>query len=109
MSCIGTIDGGAQRAREELLFLNGLLIKLGCCIEVQSNLPRSLGLTDIYRSPAFGAGNFIRINKASEDLTESLATLRSLANERVLHLIKTTDRHDLPPIERAQPSSFANI
>jgi hypothetical protein len=54
MTCVGTIDGGAQRARDELLFLSALLVELSGGVEVQPNLSGALGFADVYRSPHLG-------------------------------------------------------
>jgi hypothetical protein len=86
--CIGEIDGGAEIARFELLWLIEFLVEFGCRAEIQANLPRSLGFTDIYRCPAMGTANFIRVNKASEGLLKGLAALRVLAREVMRHKIK---------------------
>ena len=91
MACLGTVDCGDQRAREELLFLFGLNVELLGGVEVMPDFTGvSLGFTDVFRSPAMGADNFIRLEKAPEDLLKLLATLRALTRERVEHLAKGT-------------------
>ena len=105
MACVGEIDAGADRAREELLFLVSLLIKLIGRVETFSNITCSLGFADIYRSPAFvGADDFIRVNKAPKDLLDFLAALRIRASEAVDCLIERANHSSLP----RQASSTAN-
>ncbi len=98
MSCIGEIEAGGDRAREELLFLSGLLIEFGGGIEQFPNGPVSFGFTDVYRCSALGADNFIRVHKFSEDGLEHLATLRVLTREIVEHLVEVANRHGESPV-----------
>lgn len=86
MACIETLECGHSAALDELLFLRDLLIHLVGGVEALPDGPGSLGFTDIYRSPALGADNFIRLEKPSEDLLEHIAALRALASESVLKL-----------------------
>ena len=98
MACLDTIDCGADRAASELVFLHGLLIELTGGVEFLPEIACTLGFSDVYRSPAFGTGDFIRLEKAPEDLLELLATLRVLATERVEELIEVANHGPTPPI-----------
>ncbi len=98
MSCVGKIDAGGDRAREELLYLSSLLIEFGGGIEQFPNGPVSFGFTDIYRCPALGTDNFIRVQKVSEDGLEHLATLRVLTREVVEYLVQVANRHGESPV-----------
>lgn len=102
MACLGHIKGGSDLARADLLFLTDLLFQLGCRVEVLANLPRTLGFTDVYRSPALGAEDFISVDKASEGLLEALSTLRVLTLERVRKLVEVAG-HDALPEKDKQP------
>ena len=90
MKCLDTIDCGSGRAADELVFLHDLCIELLGGVEHLPDISVSLGFSDVYRHPAFRADDFIRLEKAPEDLLELLATLRALASERVRDLIKVT-------------------
>ena len=88
MTCVGTIDCGASQARAELLFLVDLLIQLGDRVEPASDLSGTLGFTDIYRCPALGADNFIKLAKASVGLLDDIAALRARARDLVRHRVE---------------------
>ena len=100
MACLETIEAGHKEAVSELLFLRSLLIDLGCRVEIEANCPRALGFTDVYRSPAFRTNDFIRLEKPSQDLLESVAALRLLASERVKHLVEGVRHGSSPPIAK---------
>jgi hypothetical protein len=88
MACLAEIDCGSAQARHELFFLAALFIELGDGIDPRTDLSGTLGFSDVYRCPAFGADNFIRLEKASIGLMKDLATLRLRALKRVRHLIE---------------------
>ena len=109
MTCLAELDCGAQRAREELLFLHSLLIEVGETVDPFANLPMTLGFSDVFRCPALGAEDFIRLNKASVGLLEGIAALRVKARERVISLIEQANRHDTLPMcqSNALPSALS--
>jgi hypothetical protein len=86
-------------AAENLIFFVDLLFQLGCGVEVLANLPRALGFTDVFRSPALGADNYINVNKATEGPLEALAAFRVLALERMRELVEVAGHGDLPRLE----------
>src|SRR4051794_30325151 len=85
MLCLAEIDAGAERARQELLFLSKLmnLVELVGGIESQPNVSGALGFADVYRCPTCRTGDYIRVSKDSESLVEQLSALRVHALERV--------------------------
>src|ERR1700676_2703990 len=93
MTCLGSIDCGAQRANEELLFLFGLYVELGGSVEVAAKLTRTLGFSDILQCPTVGANDFFRLEKPSEDQVKRLAELRVLRGELVRKLVKEPGGH----------------
>jgi hypothetical protein len=97
MTCVGTIDCGSSQARAELLFLVEL-IQLGDRVEPASDLSGTLGFTDIYRCPALGADNFIKLEKASVGLLDDIAALRVRARDLVRHCIETAAGHVCFPV-----------
>jgi hypothetical protein len=109
MTCVGTIDCGSSQARAELLFLVDLLIHLGDRVDPASDLSGTLGFTDIFRCPAEGTDNFIKVEKASVGVMRDLAALRIRALERVRHLVEMADGHIHPRVERTQSSALAGV
>jgi hypothetical protein len=103
MVCIDEIDAGASQAQAELLFLLGL-IELVKSVDPRANRVRAsgtLGFTDIYRSPAFGADHFIRLSNPSVRLMEDIAALRVLAFELVGYAVETANLcHGTSPVVR---------
>jgi hypothetical protein len=83
MKCLETIDCGSSLARAELIFLTTLLVELGDSIDPRADLPCSLGFSDVYRTPALGADNFIQLEKPSIGLLEHLAALQARAFKNV--------------------------
>ena len=57
----------------------------------------TLAGTDVFRCAAMGAGDFLRVEKASENLLERLTALRALTLERVGKLVEMTDAHGKAP------------
>ena len=90
----------------QLLFLVDLLVQLGDCVDPGADFTGTLGFTDVYRSPAFGAHDFIRVEKASVGLLEDLTALRSRALKRVRQLVEIAG-HERPPIRASEASSIA--
>src|SRR5690349_4771742 len=93
MACLGTIESGSARARDELLFLVRLNVELGGGVEPFPQLSGCLGFSDVYRCPAFGAGDFLILDKASEDLLETLAALRARALELIEKKVEMASGH----------------
>jgi hypothetical protein len=95
MPCLGEIDAGAERARQELLFLAKLiqLVQFASGVERQPNIAGAFGFADIYRCPTCGAADFIRMNKASERLLESLSALRVYALECVGRVVEMAEHN----------------
>ena len=99
MTCLAEIDCGSSQARAELLFMVELLIQLGDRIEPRVDFSGSLGFSDVYRCSACGTDDFIRLNKASVGLLESLAALRVRALKRVAHYVEMAG-HGTPLVPR---------
>jgi hypothetical protein len=107
VGCLAEIDCGSSQAQSELLFLAELLFQLGDRIDPRTDFSGTLGFSDVYFCPAFGADNFIRLEKASVGLLKDLATLRRRALERVAHFVEMANRHEASPDEPISPSSYS--
>jgi hypothetical protein len=68
-------------------------------VDLLSKQPSALGFTDIYRCPAFGTRDFIRVKNASQGLRESLPAILVHALKRVAHFVEMTFAHGILPVD----------
>ena len=96
MACLDTIECGHEEALKELLFLTDLYVDLSGSADVLSELPMTLGFSDVYRHPALGAEDFIRLVKPSKGLRERISTMRFLTRKLMEPIIEQTTHGDHP-------------
>ena len=99
MACLDAIDCGADRAKSELVFLHGLLIKSVGDPQSPPEASCSLDYADVYRSPTRKADDFICFEKALEVMLEGITTLRVIASEGIEHLIEVASHSQSPSSE----------
>ncbi len=68
--------------------MTGLYVDLGGSVDVLSELPMTLGFTDVYRPPACGADDFVHLVKPSKGLSERISTMRVLTRELMEPIIE---------------------
>jgi hypothetical protein len=106
MPCIGEIDAGSREAQAELLFLMQLIEALRG-VDPSPEIAGCFVSPDIYRVPAMRAGDFIRVNKPSQEFLELLSALRARAYDYVINIVEGVVAHGEAPKRACETSSIA--